>query len=167
MIFKSAKIRQLDFNYFSIMFYYIFSTTYQKIGNLFCPVIFLDFRTVCLGPSSVLYSMLWLIVRFVVDSGLVIYSIKNFITYRGDAKNFRQARPSYHSAPHRCRTQGVLASKFPISILTWTQGQHRCQTIRKIPKNHVPVSDFATRQLNLRKLQNSQNICKKYIFFFS
>ena len=29
------------------MFYYIISTTYQKIGDLFCPVIFLDFRTVC------------------------------------------------------------------------------------------------------------------------
>ena len=35
------------FNYFSIMFYYIISTTYQKIGDLFCPVICLDFRTVC------------------------------------------------------------------------------------------------------------------------
>ena len=30
------------------MFYYIISTTYQKIGDLFCPVIFLDFRTVCI-----------------------------------------------------------------------------------------------------------------------
>ena len=27
-----------DFNSFSIMFYYIISTTYQKIGDLFCPV---------------------------------------------------------------------------------------------------------------------------------
>ena len=36
-----------DFNSFSLMFYYIISTTYQKIGDLFCPVIFLDFRTVC------------------------------------------------------------------------------------------------------------------------
>ena len=36
-----------DFNSFSIMFYYIFSITYQKIGDLFCPVIFLDFPTVC------------------------------------------------------------------------------------------------------------------------
>ena len=34
------------FNYFSIMFYYIITITYQKIGNLFCPVIFLDFRIV-------------------------------------------------------------------------------------------------------------------------
>ena len=24
-----------------------FSTTYQKIGDLFCPVLFLDFRIVC------------------------------------------------------------------------------------------------------------------------
>ena len=31
------------------MFYYIISTTYQKIGDLFCPVIFLDFRTVWIG----------------------------------------------------------------------------------------------------------------------
>ena len=36
-----------DFNSFSILFYYIISTTYQKIGDLFCLVIFLDFRTVC------------------------------------------------------------------------------------------------------------------------
>ena len=27
-----------DFNSFSLMFYYIISTTYQKIGDLFCPV---------------------------------------------------------------------------------------------------------------------------------
>ena len=27
-----------DFNSFPIMFYYIISTTYQKIGDLFCPV---------------------------------------------------------------------------------------------------------------------------------
>ena len=35
-----------DFNSFSIMFYYIFSTKHQKIGDIFCPAIFLDFRTV-------------------------------------------------------------------------------------------------------------------------
>ena len=35
-----------DFNSFSIMFCYIISTTYQKIGDLFCLDIFLDFRTV-------------------------------------------------------------------------------------------------------------------------
>ena len=62
-------------------------------------------------------------------------------------------------------TQGVLASKFPISILTRIQGQHRCQKIRKIPKNYVPVSDFATRQLNLGKCQKSQKFCKKKYFF--
>ena len=38
-------------------------------------------------------------------------------------------------------TQGVLALKFPISILT------QCM------KNYVPISYFATRQLNLRKPQ--------------
>ena len=27
-----------DFNYFSMIFYYIISTTYKKIGDLFCPV---------------------------------------------------------------------------------------------------------------------------------
>ena len=27
-----------DFNSFSIIFYYLISTTYQKIGDLFCPV---------------------------------------------------------------------------------------------------------------------------------
>ena len=41
-----------DFNSFSILFYYIISTTYQKIGDLFCLVIFLDFRTVWVQGSS-------------------------------------------------------------------------------------------------------------------
>ena len=27
-----------DFDFFPIMFYYIISTTYKKIGDLFCPV---------------------------------------------------------------------------------------------------------------------------------
>ena len=36
-----------DFNSFSITFYYIISTIYQKIGDLFCSFIFLDFCTVC------------------------------------------------------------------------------------------------------------------------
>ena len=27
-----------DFKYFSIIFYYIISTTFQKIGDLFCPL---------------------------------------------------------------------------------------------------------------------------------
>ena len=35
-----------DFNSYSILFFYNISTKYQKIGDLFCPVIFLDFRTV-------------------------------------------------------------------------------------------------------------------------
>ena len=35
------------FNSFSIMFYYIISITYQKIGDLFWPHIFLNFCTVC------------------------------------------------------------------------------------------------------------------------
>ena len=39
-----------DFNSFSIIFYYIISTTiYQKIGDLFCLAIFLDFCTVWHG----------------------------------------------------------------------------------------------------------------------
>ena len=37
-----------DLNSFSIMFCCIISTACQKIGDLFCPVIFLDFRTVCI-----------------------------------------------------------------------------------------------------------------------
>ena len=37
-----------DFNYFSIRFYYIISTTYQKIGDLVCSLICLDFHTACL-----------------------------------------------------------------------------------------------------------------------
>ena len=36
---QPSKGRQYrNFNYFSILFYYIISTTYQKIGYLFCPV---------------------------------------------------------------------------------------------------------------------------------
>jgi hypothetical protein len=62
-------------------------------------------------------------------------------------------------------TQGVLASKFPISILMQIQGQHGCQIFRKIVKNYVPNSDFATRLLNLSKPQKSQNFCKTNIFF--
>ena len=41
-----------DFKYFSMMFYFIISTTYQKIGDLFCPVIFLDCRTVWVEKIS-------------------------------------------------------------------------------------------------------------------
>ena len=44
------------FNSFSIMLYYIISTTYQKIGDLFYPVIFLDFCTVC-PKSSILHPL--------------------------------------------------------------------------------------------------------------
>ena len=38
---------------FSIMFYCIISTTYQKIVDRFCPVIFLVFHTVWLGRNQV------------------------------------------------------------------------------------------------------------------
>ena len=39
-----------DFNSFSIKVYYILiSTTYQKNGDLFYSLLFLDFRTVCLS----------------------------------------------------------------------------------------------------------------------
>ena len=53
--------------------------------------------------------------------------------------------------PRSFRTQGVLDFKFPISTLTQTQDQHRCHKIRKIANNYVPIPDFATRPLNLRK----------------
>ena len=36
---------------FSIMFYYTISTTYKKIDQLFCSLIFLDFCTVCMLQS--------------------------------------------------------------------------------------------------------------------
>ena len=52
-----------------------------------------------------------------------------------------------------------------MSIQTQTQGQHRCQKIRKILKNHVLVSDFATMLLDLRKTEKSQKICKQIFFF--
>ena len=34
-------------------FYYIFITTYQNIGDLFCLAIFMDFRTVCFVKISI------------------------------------------------------------------------------------------------------------------
>ena len=63
---------------------------------------------------------------------------------------------------HVIITQGVLASKYPISIQTLTQGQYKCQKVRKILKNHVLVLDFAAMLLNLRK---TQKFCKKIFFF--
>ena len=36
------------------MFYNIISSIYQKIGDLFCPVIFLDFCTVCLQNLGII-----------------------------------------------------------------------------------------------------------------
>ena len=36
-----------DFIFFSTMFYYIFRSTYHRIGDLFCLDIFQDFRKVC------------------------------------------------------------------------------------------------------------------------
>ena len=41
-----------------------------------------------------------------------------------------------------------------------TQDQHRCQKIRKIQKNYVTISDFATRPLNLRKPKKSPKFSK-------
>ena len=45
-ILKPPKV--IESKTFSIMLYYNISTTYLKIGDLFCLVIFLDFRTVCI-----------------------------------------------------------------------------------------------------------------------
>ena len=45
-------------------------------------------------------------------------------------------------------THSVHTRGFPISIRTQTQGQYRCQKVRKILKNHLPVSDFATMLLD-------------------
>ena len=64
-------------------------------------------------------------------------------------------------------TQGVLAFEFPISILMQIKGQYGCQIFRKIVKNYVPISDFATRSLNLRKPQKFQIFCKKIFIFFA
>ena len=78
--------------------------------------------------------------------------------------NFEKAHLGQVNLLDREPTKGVLASKFPISIRTQTQGQYRCQIVRKILKNHVPVSDFATILLNLRKTQKSEKFCKKKFF---
>ena len=61
---------------------------------------------------------------------------------------------------HAIATQRVLASKFPISISMLTQGQPRCQKVRKIPKNYIPVSDFATIE---NTIQNQRNTFSGYI----
>ena len=42
-----------------------------------------------------------------------------------------------------------------------TQDQHRYQKIRKIAKNYVPISDFASRLLNLRKPEKSKKFSKR------
>ena len=73
---------------------------------------------------------------------------------------------SDHFMMNSAITTGVLASRFPISIKSWVQGQHRCWSIKKILKNHVPASDFATRLLNLENLKNNKNFAKKNYFFF-
>ena len=49
------------------------------------------------------------------------------------------------------KTQGVLASKFPISILTRTHGQHRCQKIRKIPKKLCTSLRFCQQAAEFEK----------------
>ena len=41
-----------DFNSLSIMFYCIMSRTHHNIGDLFCPITSLDFRTVWRGSSK-------------------------------------------------------------------------------------------------------------------
>ena len=61
-------------------------------------------------------------------------------------------------------TQGVLVLKFSISILMWAWDQHRCQMFCNVVQNYVPISDFATRSLTLKKPQKSQKCCKKYFF---
>ena len=47
--FRSAikRTHMQDFNSFSIMFYYIISTTFKKLETYFALFIYLDFRTVC------------------------------------------------------------------------------------------------------------------------
>ena len=62
---------------------------------------------------------------------------------------------SYNLTTYTFYTQGVLASKFPISIQMQIQGWYRCQNVQKTLKNHLPVSNFATILLNLRKTQKS------------
>ena len=44
-----------DFNCFSIMFYYISSTTYQKIGDLYCPVHIQFNFAWCAPPKSLTF----------------------------------------------------------------------------------------------------------------
>ena len=66
-----------DFNFFSIMFYNIISTTYQKIGYQFFPLIFLDFPLV--------WSM-W--VTFSLDNGwFVLVKKSTHFSFGGKLKN--------------------------------------------------------------------------------
>ena len=48
-----------------------------------------------------------------------------------------------------------------------TQGQHWCQIFHKIVSNCVPISDFATRQLNLTKTSKIFKKIVKTLFFLS
>ena len=86
-----------------------------------------------------------------------ILSLRNFMSQFG----FRFEVKTEGS----CCTQGVLALKFSISILMQTQGQHRRQMFCKIVQNYVSISDFASRQLNLRKLHKSHKFSRFFLFF--
>ena len=69
--------------------------------------------------------------------------------------------------PVSSSTQGVLSSKFPISIQSRPWGTIGIKKVQKILTNHAAVSNFARMLLNLRNTQKSQKLCKKTLFFLT
>ena len=60
-------------------------------------------------------------------------------------------------------TQGVLASKFPIFILTWIQGQHGCQIFSvELSTNNIR---FCHQAPEFEKTEEISKILQKKIFY--
>ena len=94
MPFKRTSVQ--DFHSFSIMFYYIICTRYKKIGDLFCHVIFLDFRTVsrltCYSgfvdmvlsklkisdKTFILNPLIQVVAVFLIQNGLLTYFVLQY-----------------------------------------------------------------------------------------
>ena len=100
-------------------------------------------------------------IKMSMSCWIMDWKMKNFMAVQQVWKVLMMLCLGKKSSVH---TQGVLASKFPISILRWIQSRDGRQIFRKIVYNCVPISDFATRVLNLRKPQKSQNFCKRKKF---
>ena len=102
-----------DFNSFSIVLYYINSTTYQKIGDLFFPFIFLDFRTMWLTYIYLrylftiiyLYNYLSIIINFCNISSSIVWDIKHKFAW----DEFYKSKPYLSFCAEFQRKKPILA----------------------------------------------------------